>query len=156
MRTFLFLCCLALPAHADMQTARDAFTNGQFAKAVENLKPAANAGNAEAEFLLGNIYMIGMGTAKNQTRGFEFYLRAALKGHPAAQLRLVNAYTLGQGTQMDPIRAYVWAELATIGRATGIGDQAQRLRDALSQSDRELADELIQDYRTYLFPLEKD
>ena len=156
MRMFLLLCGLALPAQADMQTGRTAFTNGQFVKAIENLTPAANAGNAEAEFLLGNIYMIGMGTTQNQTRGIEFYLRAALKGHPSAQLRLSRAYETGAGAKQDRLRAYVWSRLATIGRAEGAADQANRLRDLLAPDALQKADDLIQDYRTHLFPLEKD
>ena len=98
MRTFIFLCSLALPAQADMQTARDSFTKGQFPQAIENLIPAANAGNAEAEFLLGNIYTLGLGVPKDVTRGFEFYHPAASKGHPSAQLRLSRAYATGAGT----------------------------------------------------------
>lgn len=156
MRTFLILCSLALPAQADMQTARDAFTNGQFAKAVENLTPAANAGNAEAEFLLGNIYSLGLGHPQNVTRGFEYYLRAATKGHPAAQLRLSRAFEAGNSTAQDHIRALVWAELAAIGRAEGAQENAASLRKKLAPKDIKIANDLIQDYRAYLFPLEKD
>ncbi|MCO4824269.1 MAG: sel1 repeat family protein [Amylibacter sp.] len=154
MRLFLLLCCFALPAQADMQTARDAFTNGQFEKAVENLIPAANSGNAEAEFLLGNIHTIGMGHPKNPTRGFEFYLRAASKGHVAAQLRLSRAYLNGTGTAPDPMRALLWAELAVIGRADAAPDQVARIRKTLPPKNIKMAEKLLQDYRTYLFPLE--
>ncbi|WGI20256.1 sel1 repeat family protein [Amylibacter sp. IMCC11727] len=154
MRTLLFLLCFALPAQADIQIARDAFINGQFEKAVENLVPAANAGNAEAEFLLGNIHALGLGVEQNFARGFDFYLRAATKGHPAAQLRLSHAYKKGRGTAIDPIRAFLWAELAAIGRADGAKNQSSFLREKLSSEDAKIANELLQDYRTYLFPLD--
>ena len=155
MRTLLILLCFALPAQADMQTARDAFTNGQFENAVENLVPAANSGSAEAEFLLGNIHALGLGVPQNATRGFEFYLRAATKGHPAAQLRLSRAFETGNGTSIDPIRALLWADLAVIGRADGAKNRSTMLRDKLPPEDIKIADELLQDYRTYLFPLEQ-
>ena len=156
MRTLLILYCFALPAQADMQTARDAFTNGQFVKAVENLVPAANAGNAEAEFMLGNIHTLGLGVQQNATRGAEYYLRAATKGHPAAQLRLSRAFDTGKGTAQDPIRALAWATLATIGRADGAQEHATALRKTLTATNIMITDELTQDYRTYLYPLEKD
>lgn len=155
MRTFIFLCSLALPAQADMQTARDSFTKGQFPQAIENLIPTANAGNAEAEFLLGNIYTLGLGVPKDVTRGFEFYHPAASKGHPSAQLRLSRAYATGAGTQPDRLRAYVWSRLAAIGRAQGADDQAKADQTALTPKALQKADQLIQDYRTYLYPLEK-
>jgi hypothetical protein len=154
MRVFTLLCCLALPAQADMQTARDAFTNAQFEKAVENLIPAANSGNAEAEFLLGNIHTLGLGVPPNAIRGFEFYLRAAAKGHPAAQLRLSRAFETGKGTALNPIRALLWSDLAAIGRADGAQERSQNLRNTMTSQDIKIAEDLLQDYRTYLFPLE--
>jgi TPR repeat protein len=154
MRVFFTLCCLALPAQADMQAARGAFTNAQFEKAVENLIPAANSGNAEAEFLLGNIYTLGLGVTPDATRGFEFYLRAATKGHPAAQLRLSRAFETGKGTTSDPIRALLWSDLAAIGRADSAKERSQSLRNTMTHQDIKIAEDLLQDYRTYLFPLD--
>lgn len=154
-------CCLASaalisPALADMQAAREAFQIGQFEKTVTELSPIANAGNAEAEFLLGSIYSLGLGQPMDDIRGFEFFYRAASKGHPAAQLRLSAAYARGAGLAApDPLRAALWAELAAIGRADGARELADTLRQSLNEADQNTLDLMLQDYRTYLFPFEQ-
>lgn len=153
---WLSSAALTSPALADMQTARDAFQLGQFDKSVTELTPVANSGNAEAEFLLGSIYSLGLGRPVDETRGFEFYFRSASKGHPAAQLRLSAAYSRGAGLAApDPMRAALWAELALIGRADGAREQAETLRQSLNAADQKTLDLMLQDYRTYLFPFEQ-
>lgn len=154
-------CCLASsgfnnPALADMQAARDAFQLGQFDKSVTELMPVANSGNAEAEFLLGSIYSLGLGRPVDEIRGFDFFYRSASKGHPAAQLRLSAAYSSGAGLAApDPLRAALWAELALIGRAEGAREQAETLRQSLNAADQKSLDLMLQDYRSYLFPFQQ-
>ncbi|MEJ6708453.1 MAG: hypothetical protein QNK92_06600 [Amylibacter sp.] len=41
-----------------------------------------------------------------------------------------------------------------IGRADAAPDQAARIRKNLPPKDIKMAEKLLQDYRTYLFPLE--
>lgn len=143
------------PASADMKLARDAYQAGKFVDAVADLIPAANSGNAEAEFLLGTIFTIGLGHPANPERGFDLYFRAASKGHPAAQMRVSHAYETGRGlAAADPVRALVWAELAKIGRADGARQTAAQLRGTLSDDRLDIVDAMVKDYRVYLFPFE--
>lgn len=155
---FLVLMSMAVsPVAADMKVARDAFQAGKFVDAMGGLVPAANAGNAEAEFLMGTIFTIGLGHDPNPERGFDLFYRAASKGHPAAQMRVSYAYETGRGVAAaDPMRALVWAELAAIGRADGARQTAAQLRQTLADDRLQIVDEMVKDYRIYLFPFESD
>ena len=53
---------------------------------ADNLK-RAEAGDANAQFIVGHRYEIGVGTEKNMEKAFEWYSKAAQKGHPLAQLK---------------------------------------------------------------------
>ena len=143
---------LATPVTADMPTARDAFQAGQFTKAIAELRPAAQSGNAEAEFLLGNIHGLGLGVEADPVRGFEWHFRAAMKGHPAAQLRISRAFEAGNGVAQDMFRAAVWAQLATVGAADGAAQQSAQLHGQLTAEMREAVDHIVQDYRLFLYP----
>ncbi|GGA21319.1 tetratricopeptide repeat protein [Neptunicoccus cionae] len=149
----LAACVLAAPAFADMQAARDAFQRGQFTQTVTLLTPAAHSGNAEAEFLLGRIYALGLGHSKDPVRGVEFLKRAAGKGHPAAQLHLSKAYASGAGLAApDPLRALLWAELAVQAKAEGATDHLAEQRRSLPEQDQTRLAPLLSDYRKHLFP----
>jgi TPR repeat protein len=151
----LLICLICTPAVGDMITARQSFQAGQFDQAIAHLIPAANSGNAEAEFLLGNIYALGLGRAVDATRGAEYYLRAATKGHPAAQLRLSRAYETGAGfAAADPLRALLWAKLARIGQAEGAENQLAQLAGAVPDTSPQAVDQMLQDYRAFLFPFD--
>ncbi|WP_069299831.1 sel1 repeat family protein [Neptunicoccus sediminis] len=146
-------CFLAAPALADMQMARDAFQRGQFGETVARLTPAAQSGNAEAEFLLGRIYALGLGHPEDAWRAVEFLKRAAGKGHPAAQLHLSKAYASGAGLAApDPLRAALWAELAVLANAEGAAAHLAEQRRRLSEQDKSRLAPLLSDYRTHLFP----
>jgi hypothetical protein len=53
---------------------------------ADNLK-RAEAGDANAQFIVGHRYEIGVGTEKNAEKAMEWYTKAAQKGHPLAQLK---------------------------------------------------------------------
>ncbi|PLS22533.1 tetratricopeptide repeat protein [Neptunicoccus cionae] len=146
-------CFLAAPALAEMQMARDAFQRGQFTRTVALLTPAAQSGNAEAEFLLGRIYMLGLGHPVDTLRGVEFLKRAAGRGHPAAQLHLSKSYASGSGlAASDPLRAALWAELAAQAKAEGAAAHLAQQRRNLSEQDKSRLVPLLSDYRRHLFP----
>ena len=49
------------PAFADVKAGVDAWSRGDYRKAVEEWRPAAIAGDADAQFNLGQAYKLGRG-----------------------------------------------------------------------------------------------
>ncbi|SER56469.1 hypothetical protein SAMN04490244_101495 [Tranquillimonas rosea] len=125
----------------------------EFAAAMDELRPAARSGNAEAEELIGVMYALGLGVERDYERAFDWYLRAAMKGHPGAQSGVGWYYETGLGLPApDPVRAYMWYNLSAIG---GDPDAAISLEDISRKMTREQIEEatvMVGDYKPWLYP----
>ena len=97
MRVFLlFFWFLATPLHAQtVDAASRAFFSGQYAEALAVLTPAAEAGNAQAQALLGMAYENGLGVPPDSAAAQKWYQRAAQAGDAPAQVALAQLL-LGQ------------------------------------------------------------
>lgn len=72
---------LPAPAHADVKAGIDAWNRGEYRKAVEEWRPAALAGDADAQFDLGEAYKLGRGVPVDFGLAEEWFGRAARQGH---------------------------------------------------------------------------
>ncbi len=151
----LALTLLAAPALAEIEHARDLMEAGRFEEAYKELWPAARSGNADAEELIGVMYALGLGVARDDERAFDWYLRSAMKGHPGAQSGVGWYYEIGRGMPApDLVRAYLWYALSAIG---GDPDAAISIEEVVKKMTPEQitrAQELIDDYRPWLYPFE--
>src|SRR5882724_9616452 len=68
-----------------MQKAALADKAGRAAEAIQWYTKAADAGDAEAQFQMGERLRIGKGIARNPEASMAWYLKAANQGHVAAQ-----------------------------------------------------------------------
>lgn len=66
-------------------------------RGVQILRPEAEAGNAEAQFLLGLAYRDGRGVAKDLTQALRLFERASAQGHPDASYLAGLAHFRGRG-----------------------------------------------------------
>ena len=149
----LALWCLASPALADIEQARDMMEAGQFAQAREMLWPAARSGNAEAEELIGVMYAMGLGVERDDRRAFEWYLRSAMKGHPGAQSGVGWYYEVGRGMPApDLVRAYMWYVLSAIGGDPDAAISQEEVVKKMTREEIEKAHVLVDDYKVWLYP----
>jgi len=72
----------------------------------------AEAGNPEAEFNLGLVYLQGDGTRKDAAKAAAWFERSALQGYAEAQFRLGRMYARGEGVSTDPAKSFGWIERA--------------------------------------------
>ena len=140
-------------ALADIEKARDAMESNQFDKAMQMLRPAANAGNADAEELIGIIYAMGLGVTQDDRRAFEWYLRSAMKGHAGAQSGVGWYYEVGRGLpSIDLVRAYMWYTLSAIGGDPDALISQEEVIKKMNPQQINEALELVEDYRTWMYP----
>lgn len=67
---------------------------------------AANNGNAEAEYLVGNYYEHGVTITKSREKAVQWYKKAAKSGHKLATLKIAKAYKYGSlNLKKSPIEA---------------------------------------------------
>lgn len=76
---------LATPARADVKTGLDAWARGDFTTAVAEWRPLAAAGDADAQFNLGQAYKFGRGVPIDLAQAQSWFKRAADQGHVRAQ-----------------------------------------------------------------------
>lgn len=155
MKKLVFAAALVLgsPAWGEIETARDLMEAGDYAAAMEELQPAAIAGNAEAEELIGVMYASGLGVERDDIRAFEWYLRAAMKGHAGAQSGVGWYYEVGRGMPApDLVRAYTWYVLSAIGGDPDAAISQEEVVKKMTREQIEKAHVLIEDYRTWLYP----
>ncbi|MBT6117523.1 MAG: hypothetical protein HOH66_06615, partial [Rhodospirillaceae bacterium] len=79
-----FCGLLSAPAAADYATGLTAFRTGDFATAVVELQVSAEIGDADSQYLLGQINENGLGVPQNFLRAHVWYNLAAASGHEAA------------------------------------------------------------------------
>ncbi|MBD3679644.1 MAG: sel1 repeat family protein [Rhodobacteraceae bacterium] len=155
MKQIALALCLgfACPALAEIETARDLMDAGDYAAAMEELLPAAQAGNAEAEELIGVMYASGLGVERDDVRAFEWYLRSAMKGHAGAQSGVGWYYEVGRGMPApDLTRAYMWYVLSAIGGDPDAAISQEEVVKKMTREQIEKAHVLIRDYRVWLYP----
>src|SRR5687767_12699264 len=63
---------------------------------------------AQAQFMEGERYRIGMDGPSDNVKAREWYLKAAAQGHAAAQYQLGMIYNYGRGVAKDPAQAIAW------------------------------------------------
>lgn len=78
-------------------------------EAVEWYQKAADQGNADGEFGLGQMYLKGEGVKQDVSLGRQYVERAANKNHVEAVKSMMASYQQGgMGLSIDPLQADVW------------------------------------------------
>ncbi|WP_338426050.1 SPOR domain-containing protein [Sphingopyxis kveilinensis] len=81
----LALSTFAVPARADVKAGVDAWQAGNYPAAVAEWRPLAIAGDADAQFNLGQAYKLGRGVPADLAQAEAWYRRAAKQGHLQAE-----------------------------------------------------------------------
>ena len=102
-RLFVLFIMLTLPV-AGFAYQDDYVWQEKFKKAL----PKAQAGNAEAQFDVGNMFEKGNGVARDETKAFEWYLKAAKQNHDKAAFEVGFAYLRGVGISKNYDKALKW------------------------------------------------
>mmetsp|Transcript_2383 Transcript_2383/g.3572 ORF Transcript_2383/g.3572 Transcript_2383/m.3572 type:complete len:146 (+) Transcript_2383:322-759(+) len=71
--------------HALLPMGSDLYQEGDYGSALEYWRKAAELGNAEAHYLLSNIYWEGKGVATDMVKVYNHLEEAAIAGHPIAR-----------------------------------------------------------------------
>lgn len=83
--TALSIGAAAAPAIADVKTGVDAWQQGDYAKAIGEWRPLAQAGDPDAQFNMGQAYKLGRGVPADVTTAIGWYRKAAAQGHLRAE-----------------------------------------------------------------------
>lgn len=134
----LLFLLLSSPAVADFAAGLRAYQSKDYATAVKEWRPLAEAGSPDAQFNLALMYLDGTGVVQNQQEAVLWFRRAADQGHARAQKNLGALYATGNGVKRDYVYAHMWLNLcASSGDATCV---AQRDLVSKKMKAKELAE----------------
>lgn len=85
-----------------------AFDRADYKTALRVWLPAAEAGDADAQNSVGEIFERGLGTEPNYEVAALWFRRAAEQGHKGAQFNLGTLYETGKGVAQDKAAALNW------------------------------------------------
>ncbi len=118
---------LAAPVRADFDHGAAAAIKGDFATALADFRPLAEAGDAKAQNNLGIMYQYGRGVATDLAAARRWYREAAEQGLAEAHFNLGVLYMEGEGETRDLVQAYLWLSLAAEAGDKSAGDRLARL-----------------------------
>ena len=109
----------------DYKSGLEAYNNLDYEKALAIWQPLAEAGDADAQFGLGQMYGNGFGVMMDDAAALKWYGLAAEQGHGKAVFSLAVMHQNGWGVPMDEDEAnrlYLVAAEAGVGEAmTAVG-----------------------------------
>jgi len=112
------------------------------ARALKLYAQAAQAGNRDAQFLLGTVYAYGLAGVKDEALALTWFNKAARQGHVTAQFQLGTRYRDGVGVLADMSLADMWLRLAAEGGHPLAGEARAALEKKMSAAERREAERL--------------
>jgi uncharacterized protein len=91
---FAMLICGSLSAAADLESAKHAYEQKEYAVAFKEFRPLAEQGNADAQLFLGKMYMLGQGVLRDADQAVKWLKTSAVQGNADAQFFLGAMYLL--------------------------------------------------------------
>ncbi|MCC7045838.1 MAG: sel1 repeat family protein [Alphaproteobacteria bacterium] len=100
--------CLGAPAEAGYKEGREAYEKQDFATAWKELDPLAKQGNADAMYLVGSMYHMGMGVSPSYKDAAEWYRKSADAGKIDAVFTMGIVNEGGVGVPRNLTEAFNW------------------------------------------------
>ena len=116
-----------------------------FAQPLAEIRQAAEQGDAEAQFYLGEAFYTGTALPRDYTAAASWYKKAAAQGSAAAQNRLGAMYASGQGLSKDRQQALYFYQQAA---EQGLVEAQTNLAFLLAKTDSR-AQDAVQAYAWY-------
>jgi hypothetical protein len=86
-------------------------------------RKAAAQGDADAQTIVGLMYVNGHGASRDYTQALIWYRKAADQGNGRAQLGLGLMYANGHGVPQDYVRAHMWFKHCSRSRIGRLGSR---------------------------------
>ena len=127
----LLLGLVAPVVAGPFEDALAAWNRGDYATALQIIRPLAVQGDAGGQYYLGIMYANGWGVSQDFAEAARLYRLAAVQGYALAQNNLGALYANGQGVPRDYVQAYMWLDIAAKRLPPGANNTAKR-RDLIA------------------------
>lgn len=144
---FLFLFFCSFPASASFESGQKAFVQGNYDKAFDAWRQAADEGDLTAQRNIAHLYRWGKGVKQDLTQAAFWYYTAAKGGSDTAQYNLGIMYLRGEGIPRNEEEGIIWLQRAA---EQNNGLAKKKLEHLKVEIENELPteDELLQPVKT--------
>jgi len=98
--------------NSNLEAGKRAYQQGDYGDALKQLTPLAQKGNAEAQVVLGTMYLKGQGVAKDPSQALKWYTSSAEQGNADGQFYIGSMYLMGAGVAHDAGQGLKWLGLS--------------------------------------------
>lgn len=106
------LIAAAFSAHAGLSEGLAAYDRAEYATALKELLPLAEAGNAKAQYRLGKMFSLGQGRPPDNKEAAKWFHMATRQELAEAQGALGYLYLVGEGVSQNNDLALQWTRKA--------------------------------------------
>ncbi len=125
--------------------------------ALAACEQAAEAGDMQAQFELGDFYYQGDRTERDLPRALEWFEDASVQGHPMAQYRLGLMHYQGEGVERNLPQAYVILKMAAVNGQDAAMDASDQIAMQMNQDEIDAATRVLGTlFRNYLAQLREE
>ena len=118
----MFAFLMPLAALAGLDEGVEAYTTGDYPKALVEFQALADQGNMDGQYFLGFMYHNGFGVKANQAEAIKWFQKAADQGDPRSQYYVGIIYATGKGVAKDLPKAALWLTLSATNSKTTYRD----------------------------------
>lgn len=124
-------------------------------QALASCQQAAQSGDAQAQFELGEFYYDGKNTPQDLNKALSYFEQASLQGHAQAQYLLGTMFFRGEGVAANNVQAYIVLKMAAVNGAEDALDLADEVSAKMQRDELEVATQVLgQIFRKYLLELQ--
>jgi len=128
------------------------YGNGQgvpqdYKEAVKWWKLAAEQGDTQAQYNLGQMYYKGQGVPQDYKEAVKWYRLAADQGDAFAQSNLGVMYALGKGVPQDYVSAHMWLNLSDSNGNKGAVKGRDTVEKGMTPQQIEKAKEMAKNWK---------
>jgi len=120
----------------ELDDAVDAMRAGNFAEAYCIMRPLAEAGDADAQYNIGWMYLNGYGLRTNAILALQWWEKASAQGNSDASLSIGMLYSLGEGDVGKDLNKAIDYYLLAVG--DGQEDAVTILQSMMLRNDKEI------------------
>ena len=121
--------------HADFAAGLRAYEGKDYATALKEWVPLAEAGDAPSQFNVGLMYLDGVGVPQSDLKAVEWFRRSAEQGYAKAQGNLGVLYAVGRGVRRDYVGAHMWLNLCAASGDSKCAAQRDLVAKKMKQRD---------------------
>ena len=139
IRTTIIALVLAFNAGSilaqDFQKGVAAYQSGDYVTALQEWRPLAEQGDADAQYNLGLMYLKGEGVLQDYAEAVKWYRLAAEQGIASAQTNIGVMYEYGDGVLPDNVRAHMWYNIAAANGDEKAGEWRDEREGLMTSAD---------------------